>query len=289
MPETSSTDLGALASSLVRDGVAAIAVSVQSAHGSTPREAGSWMVVTQQSSFGTVGGGRLEWLVLENARNLLSAESAGPVARNMQPVSEEISLGPQINQCCGGRVTLRFEVLDETVLERLAAQDPMRSRPVVQIHGAGHTGLALARALSLLPVETMLVDVRAEQLALAPGTVRTVHAAMPETMVREADASTAYVVLTHSHDLDFLIAAEALARRDASYVGMIGSKTKRAVFLRWLKDNGYPQEIAAQLTCPIGAGPRGRKPADKRPEVIAALTAAELLIRFESLQDDSPA
>ncbi len=49
---------------------------------------------------------------------------------------------------------------------------------------------------------------------------------------------SAFVVLTHEHALDFLISAEALQRDDAAYVGMIGSKTKRAGFKSWMVDNG---------------------------------------------------
>ena len=44
-----------------------------------------------------------------------------------------------------------------------------------------------------------------------------------------------YVIVTHDHSLDFQLTAEALKRRDAGYVGMIGSKTKRASFLRWAR------------------------------------------------------
>jgi xanthine dehydrogenase accessory factor len=54
---------------------------------------------------------------------------------------------------------------------------------------------------------------------------------------------------------------------------MIGSKTKRAVFSSWLADEGYGRELARKLTCPIG----GSAVRDKRPQVIAALTAAEIL------------
>ena len=83
----------------------------------------------------------------------------------------------------------------------------------------------------------------------------------------------AYVILTHDHALDFLLALEALARPDAAYVGMIGSRSKRATFTRLAREHGVD---AAPLVCPIGAG----FPRDKRPEVIAAFTAAELLARM---------
>jgi xanthine/CO dehydrogenase XdhC/CoxF family maturation factor len=81
------------------------------------------------------------------------------------------------------------------------------------------------------------------------------------------------VVLTHDHALDFLIADAALARGDAAYVGLIGSGSKRARFRGWRLRNGVAPEAALRgLTCPIG-GPSG----DKRPAVIAAMVAAEIL------------
>ncbi|WP_075995488.1 xanthine dehydrogenase accessory protein XdhC [Salaquimonas pukyongi] len=250
----------------------AILVSVTGTRGSTPRNTGTWMMVTRGAVLGTIGGGQLEWLVTGKARDLLEAEKAGPV-------EHQVPLGPQINQCCGGRVTLRFEPLDSNALARVARQDSNRRNPV-QIHGAGHTGTALVRALSLLPLDVQLVDVRAEALEDLQGNVDTRCLAMPEQAVREASPGTAFVVLTHSHDLDFLISAEALCRGDAAYVGMIGSKTKRSVFSGWLGDNGYDAGLASQLVCPIGAQASGVKVNDKRPEVIAALVAAELVTLF---------
>ena len=54
---------------------------------------------------------------------------------------------------------------------------------------------------------------------------------------------------------------------------MIGSKTKRATFRSWLtREVGHP-ELVGRLVCPIGGGGLD----DKRPAVIAALAAAEIL------------
>ena len=66
-----------------------------------------------------------------------------------------------------------------------------------------------------------------------PRDIETRLTPVPEEMVRDAPAGSAFVVLTHDHALDFLIVAEALKREDAAYVGMIGSKTKKATFRSW--------------------------------------------------------
>ncbi|CLP90218.1 xanthine dehydrogenase accessory protein XdhC [Mycobacterium tuberculosis] len=71
-----------------------------------------------------------------------------------------------------------------------------------------------------------------------------------------------------------MIARQALARTDLAYVGMIGSQTKRATFANWLKRDGDGDaEMLSRLVLPIG----GKVVRDKRPAVIAALVAAELL------------
>ncbi len=70
-----------------------------------------------------------------------------------------------------------------------------------------------------------------------------------------------------------MIAREALSRKDAAYVGMIGSKTKRATFRNWLRREDGDESGIEMLVCPIG----NVSVDDKRPEVIAALTCAEVV------------
>lgn len=248
----------------IADGPAAL-VKVISAKGSTPRETDAWMAVGPRSMIGTIGGGQLEYMSIDAARAML--------ARGGDAETLDIPLGPEIGQCCGGRTVLSVERLDPAGWEALEAQAERewRSLPVVLIFGAGHVGRALGAALSLLPVRPVLVDQRAEELGFASG-IETVQTPLPEVEVREAPPGTAFVILTHDHALDFLIAREALARGDAAYVGMIGSKTKRVSFGRWLAKTDDPPGTTA-LVCPIGAAGRP----DKRPEVIAAFVAAEIL------------
>lgn len=247
---------------------AAVLVEVAGAAGSTPRDTDAWMLVSKDRIFATIGGGQLEYMAIDHARKLLQAATTQDRL--------EIPLGPEIGQCCGGRVTLSFKTVDDETRTALIARcdDEIARRPHVYIFGAGHVGDALALALSLVPVRTVLVDTREQELSAVdvPG-IETCLTAMPEAVVRDAPAGSAFVILTHDHALDFLIAAEALARQDAAYVGMIGSRTKRATFKHWLSREIERPELFDQLVCPIG----GATVKDKRPAVIAALAAAEIL------------
>ncbi len=247
---------------------ACILVEVTGAAGSTPRDTDAWMLVSKDRIFATIGGGQLEFMAIDHARKLIQGATAEDRL--------EIPLGPEIGQCCGGRVALSFKPLDDNTRAALTARydGEIASRPHVYIFGAGHVGDALATALSLTPVRTVLVDTREQELSAVdvPG-IETCLTAMPEAVVRDAPAGSAFVILTHDHALDFLIAMEALARGDASYVGMIGSKTKRATFKHWLSREAEHPELFNRLICPIG----GAAVKDKRPAIIAALAAAEIV------------
>ena len=90
------------------------------------------------------------------------------------------------------------------------------------------TGAGSAASASL----PRLIDQPQTELDLAgPGTPTTLSV-LPEAEIRAAPPGAAFVILTHDHALDFLLAVEALRRPDAVYVGMIGSRTKRATFTR---------------------------------------------------------
>ena len=122
-----------------------IRVEVTRSRGSTPREAGATMFVSAEITQGTIGGGQLEYMAIDRARQML--------ARGEDAAIMDVPLGPEIGQCCGGRVELS--------LDRITALPRAPDHPQVLIFGAGHVGRALARALRLLPLRPILIDQRA--------------------------------------------------------------------------------------------------------------------------------
>ncbi|MBV6656595.1 MAG: xanthine dehydrogenase accessory protein XdhC [Devosiaceae bacterium] len=252
----------------------AICVTVTQARGSTPRVAGTRMLVSETDALGTIGGGQLEFMAIDAAREMLAA------GRDISQI--DVPLGPAIGQCCGGHVSLDLQRATAQLVARLVAdaQAEHAAQPHVLIFGAGHVGRALATALLPLPVSAVLIDSRTEELSLAQDQVQTRCTPLPEAEVRRAPPGSCVVILTHDHATDFLIAREALARADCAYVGMIGSKTKRATFARWLEDETGSRDLLAGLTMPIGASISR----DKRPAVVAAFVAAELMERVAAWQ-----
>ncbi len=268
-------------------------VTILATEGSAPRGPGARMVVTESGLAGTIGGGALEHQAAAQARAILAHP---PGSWRVQ----DYPLGPLLGQCCGGRVRLMVERLDEipdsdgpfaVILgdsvcraagqegERLTARGPL---PVpgarfvepaetdalpVYMFGAGHVGRAIAGRAPGLPLFFAWYDSRPDAAETAG-----VVLADEDSMVAcagAAPAAAAVVILTHDHGLDYRLTAAALAA-PARFVGLIGSETKRARFLSRLEKDGIDH---ARLTCPIGLpGLKG-----KEPEVIAIATLAQLL------------
>jgi xanthine dehydrogenase accessory factor len=243
-----------------------VLAEITQAEGSTPREAGALMLISAGQSFGTIGGGQLEFHAIDVARDMIAEDEA----------HREITLhlGPHLGQCCGGRVMLHLKRAGAADVQSLAVleQAETQGRPQIAIFGAGHTGLALCRQLALLPFKVHLIDDRPDVFGTVPAGIETVHLDQPVHWVASAPARTAYIILSHSHALDYALAEAALKKGDAAYVGMIGSATKRARFASWFLASGGTEAQLSRLICPIGG-----KIADKRPEMIAALTIAEVI------------
>jgi len=282
----------------LRSGPAAL-VTIIATEGSVPRGAGTRMLVTADASAGTIGGGRLEHQAMAQARAILAhPEGSWRI--------QDYPLGPLLGQCCGGRVRLMVERLAPGVdwlgqegpfivelgdqvarapggdadpppargpLPRKGARfaepaDGMRAP--VSMFGAGHVGQAVARLAARLPLQLAWFDNRPE-LATRPGVVLADADALVQC-AGEASADTAVVILTHDHALDYRLTVAAL-RSDARFVGLIGSRTKRARFLHRLGAEGFDETARARIRCPIGIpGITG-----KEPEVIAVAIVAQLL------------
>ena len=266
------TDLAPALRAMLRRGEPAALVTVAEARGSTPRESGARMLVGPDTAIGTIGGGRLEWDAISRARTLATNPA--------QPAEATIAvpLGPAIGQCCGGHVTLRLERADAAVLSRIEAEEHAASSRLTRVllFGAGHVGKAIATALAPLPFDIEWIDERPDEFPPEmPGSnVHRIITDAPLDMVAEAPPGSCYLVLTHLHALDFQITEAVLRRGDFAYAGLIGSATKRRRFERTFTAHGGDPRALGRLTCPIGSALLR----DKRPAVIAALVAAELLI-----------
>jgi xanthine dehydrogenase accessory factor len=178
-------------------------------------------------------------------------------------------VAPRVTGALAGHATL-WERLDEDL-------------PALWLYGAGHVGQALTRIMAELPLRLTWIDTRAELFPLqVPETVRIVHAPELVPTLAAAPAGTRFLVLTHSHPLDYALCKTILERDDFASLGLIGSKSKGARFRSRLARDGVPAASIARLQCPIGAGGI----ASKWPAAIAVAVAFDLL---QAISAASPA
>ena len=223
--------------------------------GSAPCKVASKMIVTKQKEiFGTIGGGKLEFQVIDEA-----------VAAIQENKIKELSytLGPDFEQCCGGKVELIIE--------------PMNQSPELYLFGAGHIGVELCNVLKNTPFNITLLDVRENWRNTIEidkfVTFSDINFDLYKQFINWG--SNCYVVImTHDHKLDFEITALAL-HSQTKYIGLIGSKTKKIKFNNMLKKELNFGPGISPVHCPIGLDLGGNSPKE-----IAISVASELLKEY---------
>ncbi len=252
------------AARLQRAGTPYAVATVIATAGSTPRDAGSKIVVSATDTWDSIGGGQFEYWVVKRARALLRL---GQPRQEIKP----FPLAAEAGQCCGGSVAVLLEAFVPTTAQ-------------VAIFGGGHVAQALVGILSETALRIHWIDSRPQFLDLAPSRVN-LHCqvlAQPETAIDALPSGCQALVLTHDHALDYRLVKGLLEPMRFAFVGLIGSATKAARFRRRLQLDGLSPAHVERLECPVGL------PAvkGKLPMEVAVSIAAGLLSR---LPEDGPA
>ncbi|NRD19296.1 xanthine dehydrogenase accessory protein XdhC [Winogradskyella eckloniae] len=229
-------------------------VTVTKCLGSTPCVVGSRLIVTRdKKNYGTIGGGKLEFNAIDEAIVAL---------KENRIMTSTYTLGPEFEQCCGGKV--------EFIIE------PMNQSPELFLFGAGHIGVEIAKLLVDTPFEVNLIDSRDNWLSNL-----NLDKEIKTHQTSETDFKTfkdvvewgnnCYVlVLTHNHAIDFDIIAMAL-QQETKFLGLIGSKTKKVRFNNMLINDLKIEEGMRNVVCPIGLDIGGNTPKEIAISVVAQL------------------
>ncbi len=304
-------------SDLAAAGDRVVVVTVAGIRGSAPREPGAKMIVTDRETVGTIGGGQLEYQCTRLAVGMLGDSTgttlqAFPLGSSMgqccggvvEILFEPLSGGlpawlSELRALHGQRIPAVLETTIGDGRKRLTSGDAARVRlegrthafveddvlcePVlasdmnIALFGAGHVGCAVVAALSALDCNIRWVDSRRGIFRNVPKNVRPIETEFPALEVAALPPASSFLVMTHSHALDFEICDRILRRDDALYCGLIGSRSKRRRFEKRFRQQGMRERSLKQLVCPIGvAGIGGKKPAE-----IAVAVAADVLQRYE--------
>jgi xanthine dehydrogenase accessory factor len=218
---------------LKRQGRISVIATIVECRGSSPQKQGAKMLVRDDGSLlGTLGGGCLEADVVQAA--LMAMQDGEPATMAFELTEREGGL------VCGGTVLVYLE--------------PLMLDPHLVILGAGHVGKTLARLARFTGFRVTVVDDRQEFAN------RENIPDADDLMVAEFDRAfegipvengTFVVVATrgHNHDLD---AVKAALRTKAGYIGLLGSRRKKALLFKALEESGFPPEDISRVIIPVG-------------------------------------
>lgn len=227
-------------------------ITVTKVLGSAPCKVTSKMIVTKSKElYGTIGGGKLEFNVIDEALTAISQNKIKQLT---------YTLGPEFEQCCGGKVELIIE--------------PMNQFPELFIFGAGHIGVEICNVLKNTPFTITILDTRKDWEKTISIDKDIKFSNVPFDLYKQTISwgpNCYCVILTHDHKLDFEITALAL-HAETKYIGLIGSKTKKQKFNNLLKNELNFEAGITPVHCPIGVDLGGNSPKE-----IAISVAAELL------------
>jgi xanthine dehydrogenase accessory factor len=231
-------------------------VTVVQVKSSTPREPGAKMgVFADGRTFGTIGGGILEKMAVDDAVRAL---------KDGRSVLKEYSLTPKdqggIGAECGGTAQIFIDVVAgaETLL----------------MVGGGHIAQPLAKLAQLLGMRVEVVDDRTEFANAERFPGATFH----NTSIAQTDFAklvgpkTWVVIISRSHEID-KGALSAVVKLDAAYIGMIGSKRKVRVIMDRIREEGVPDDKLKKVFSPIGLDIGAESPEEIAVSIIAEIVS----------------
>jgi xanthine dehydrogenase accessory factor len=265
---------------LSQSGVPFVCVTMVEAQGSTPQDAGTKMLVTADELVtGTVGGGKVEHKAIRFAQTMLGAVSEEPstitgatedagsgevYSRIQHPTScilVEWNLKRDVGMTCGGSVKLFFETYNHSIWR-------------VVVFGAGHVAGSVVETLAPLECHVTCIDPRPEWLDRIPARsrLRKIQSPDPSQLVAELPNDSFVICMTMGHATDRPILEQIFRQgRAFPFLGVIGSKAKRAVLLKELTAAGIAPEVAKQFHCPIGLELGTNQPGEIAISVVAQL------------------
>lgn len=247
---------------------------VESSATGTPRKEGAFMFVdVNAESFGTVGGGNVEYMSTLYAKELLLKKSDGEKIYNLSQKEAE-----NIGMVCGGEDHMRFTYLTNDEKSKkilLDLKEKSKNKNTVFIFGAGHVSMELAKILHYVDFDTVVWDDR-ENFANRdrfPNSKNVICKSM-ENILDEIDIKDTdfVVIMTRGHVYDYLVEKQVLNSK-ASYIGVIGSSSKNKVLRDKLLMDGFSKERIENVCAPIGMSI-----AAETPEEIAISIVAELIL-----------
>ncbi len=238
---------------LKKEGRSSAVATIVQCLGSSPQKEGAKMLVRDDGSvMGTLGGGCVEAAVIQTSLMAIRDGKARTV-----PFELTERHGGLV---CGGKILVYVE--------------PQCPEPHLVILGAGHVGKTLSKVARFSGFRVTVVDDRPEYANrdYIPEAHEIIVNDFETVFLRVGVDAKGYIVVAtrgHNHDL---AALKAALRTKAQYIGLLGSKRKKAVLFRSLEDAGFSQNDIRRVIVPVGL-PIG----SVTPEEIAISIMAQII------------
>ena len=245
------SDLFGVASRWSRERRAFVLATVIDTGGSTPRLEGAQMLISAEVSWGTIGGGAIEYHVETRAKVLLKDLNGRDTLTVHAHVDHDLGM------CCGGKMTL--------LLKRHTPS------PRACIFGGGHIGQALAWHLDRIDFDVIVIDERSEwsdSERFAQGVEIRCEEPEEELNLHPPAAEDYVVVTTHDHGLDERLIATLLTL-DLTFLGLIGSEGKWGRFQKRLRARGFEPSTLSRVRCPVGLNIGAHTPEEIAISIVA--------------------
>ncbi|MCW2477635.1 XdhC family protein [Candidatus Symbiopectobacterium sp. NZEC135] len=229
-------------------------IQIVESRGSTPRHNASMLVDEDGNSTGTIGGGMMERLVLEQAKEALAQGQSRVFSGRMARQGEGA-----VGSDCGGAMKIHIAVQPR--------------RPQLILLGAGHVNRAIAVVAAPLGFEIALMDTWKENLDhpdLPPASRKLLVESFTAGIQQLTLDDNCYVVIATNHqDREAL---EHTIGNPVRYLGLLASRRKIQTFRAELEKQGVDAADIAALRSPIGLDIGA-----ETPEEIAISVIAEIL------------
>lgn len=245
-----------------------VLITVVDKEGHGPQISGAKMVVMNAGrTFGTIGGGALEFLATKEAVSIL--ENSKPSILQKYILGEDNSVidAVKTGMICGGSITLFFEVHN--------------AKENVYIFGAGHIGQALAYHFDKLSYRITVIDSRKEYESSCEGFADEIIIEDYANTLNSKDVpkNSFMIIATHSHEMDFAVLKRICTSEwNPKYIGAIASKKKSESVIKRLSSELPGKNINwEKIYCPIGLKIGGTTPHEIAISIIAEIQS----VRFE--------
>jgi len=241
-----------------KQGTPAALVTITDTQGSIPRHTGSKMLVYPDGKIvGTIGGGQMESLVIEDAKTAIETQTPTTVSYSLTDI------GAGDPGICGGTATFFIE--------------PLAQAPTLLVIGGGHVGKALAELGKWTGFRVILSDDREaycnpDYIPNLDGYLPVKPSELPQHINITDQTYVAAVTRGLPIDKDLI---PILLDSSAPYVGLIGSRRRWAITVSALEEQGISREALAQVHAPIGLELNAETPRE-----IAVSIMAEILMHY---------